>query len=213
MHPALGSWRVLVIVGAIVLATAFGLAPNASADIIKVQDATGPCSPTGLTNGGGTICSNNTTAFSLTALENGTETLQAVVGTQTAPVYLVNNDTGSSAFTLTFNGVLIGNQFLNCQESGGFSGHSCTISGALGTVTGGSPNYGPPSPQPATWNPDATITFTGIGSGNFDIAFASFGNGASGTLTSAPEPSSLLLLGVGLSFLLGLSFRRNKTVA
>jgi len=183
---------------AMVFSAALLLAPYASADIIGVANATGPCSSNGLTNGGGTICSGNTTPFSLTALENGTESLQAVVGTQTAPVYLVDNDTGSNSFTLTFNGLLASNQFLTCQENGAFAGDSCKISGALGTVGTGA-QYGPlKPPSTAVWNPDATITFTGVGAGDFDIAFASFGNGARGTLTGVPEPSSLLLLATGL---------------
>ena len=87
------------------------LVPYASAitlidPIIGVANATGPCSSNGLTTGGGTICAGNTAAFSLTALEHGTQKLQAVVGTQTSPVYLVNNDTGMSTFSLLFSGAL-----------------------------------------------------------------------------------------------------------
>jgi hypothetical protein len=188
---------------AVVFALSFLLVPFASADIIKIQNATGPCSLNGLTTGGGTICAGNTTPFSLTALENGTQALQAVVGTQTAPVYLVTNDTGSTTFTLTFNGLLVSNQFLTCQVSGNYSSDSCSITGALGTVGTGA-QYGPPSGQTTNWNPGATLTFTGVAIGsNFDLAFASFGNGASGTLTGVPEPSSLALLAAGLFGLLG----------
>jgi hypothetical protein len=118
-----------------------------------------------------------------------------VVGTQTSPVYLVDNDTGSSSFTLTFNGSLANNQFLTCQENGGFAGDSCSISGALGTVGTGA-QYGPPAglPNGTYRNPDATLTLTGPSSGDFEITFASFGNGASGTLTAMPESSSTLTL-------------------
>jgi len=171
----LSTWRLF----AIIVGAAFALAPVASAGIVGVANATGPCSSNGLSNGGGTICSDNTTPYSLTALENGTQVLRAVVGTQTAPVYLVNNDTGSSSFSLAFIGLLQSNQSVNCQENGGFAGDSCTVSGTLGTVGNGI-KYGPPAPNGVLV---ATFTFTGIPAGNFDLTFASFGNGDSGTLT------------------------------
>jgi len=163
----------------VIAAGAFALVPCASAGIIGVANATGPCSSDGLTNGGGTICSGNTTPYSLAALLNGTQVLHSDVGTQTAPVYLVNNDTGSTTFTLVFNGLLQSNQSVNCQENGGFAGKPCTVSGALGTV-GNSVSYGPPS---ANGQLVANFTFTGVAAGNFDLTFASFSNGDTGTLT------------------------------
>lgn len=164
--------------------------------IIGVANATGPCGA----GPGGTICTgpSNSTPFSLTALENGSEALQAVVGTNTSPVYLTENDTGSNTFSLTFTGGLAFNQFLDCQENGGFAGSSCSISGALGKVGTGA-QYGPPSglTNGQYWNPDATLTFQIPASAYqlcpdgkdlcFDTTFASFGNGSSGTLTSMPE--------------------------
>src|SRR5260370_40644946 len=113
----LHAWRLFVLA-----AVVFVLAPCASAGIIGVANATGPCSSDGLTNGGGTICSGNNTPYSLTALLNGTQALRSDVGTQTAPVYLVNNDTGSTTFTLVFNGLLQSNQSVNCQKNGEFRG-------------------------------------------------------------------------------------------
>ena len=162
----------------VLAAVAFVVVPRASAGIVGVANATGPCAADGLTNGGGTICSGNSVPYSLTALENGTQVLQAVVGTQTAPVYLVNNDTGSTSFTLGFNGLLQSNQSVNCQENGGFAGRPCTVSGSLGTV-GNSVRYGPPS---LNGQLVANFTFTGVPNGNFDLTFASFSNGDSGTL-------------------------------
>lgn len=177
----LRTWRLFVFAAA-----AFALVPCASAGIVGVASATGPCSSNGLSNGGGTICSGNTTPYSLTALENGTQVLRSDVGTQTAPVYLVNNDTGSTSFALAFNGSLQSNQSVNCQENGSFAGNSCTVSGALGTV-GNSIKYGPPS---ASGVLVATFTFTGIPAGNFDLTFASFSNGDSGTLTGPATGNS-----------------------
>lgn len=106
------------------------------------------------------------------------------MGTQTAPVYLVNNDTGSTSFTLAFNGLLQSNQSVNCQENGGFAGRPCTVSGSLGTV-GNSVKYGPPS---SNGQLVASFTFTGVPSGNFDLTFASFSNGDSGTLGGISTP-------------------------
>ncbi len=171
------------------------------ADNITIANAT-TCSGT---PPGGTICSNGSGSFqgsggtplSLTGIENGTIVLLAVIGTQTSPVYEVVNNTGSTvtSFSFVFTGSLPSNQFLDCQVNGGFSGASCTISGAGGTV-GTNAQYGPNALLPAT------ITFSGLNIANgatFDIAFSSFANGASGQVTgvSVPEPGTVGLLGAG----------------
>ena len=193
----------------IVLTSVLFLAPYASADIIHVENATA-CTP------GGTICSGgstSTTPFSLTAIENGTQTLldpldpTVTVGGSSVPTYLINNNTGKTSFTLTFTGTLDFNAFLNCQVTGGSEG--CSIKGALGTV-GTNVNYGPPAGQTTNWFPDVTVTFTGIPAGNFDLTFASFAHAGTdaGTISGVPEPSSFLLLATGLLGVLGFARRK-----
>jgi len=178
------------------------IAPHALADNIAIANATA-CSGT---VPGGTICTNGSgglvgtggTPFSLSGIQNGTIVLQAVIGTQTAPVYQVVNDTGSTvtSFSFVFTGTLPSNQFIDCQTNGGFSGANCSISGASGTV-GKNAQYGPGGTFPAT------ITFTGLNiapGSTFDVVFSSFANGASGSVTGTPvpEPSTLLLFVSGL---------------
>jgi hypothetical protein len=199
-----GRWLRWMIVASLVC-----FALPAFGQIIGVNSVSGGA----ITNGG--------SAYSLTALENGSESLQAVVGTNTAPFYLVENDTGNnSSFSLTFTGTLSGaapgsDQSLSCQNLGSAT---CSITGALGTV-GTHQKYGPPPGLTATtWNPVATFTFNGIsgsesscpagtapaGTMCFEITFASFGNGASGTLGGAvPEGSDIAMLGASGLVLLG----------
>ena len=206
----LGRCHILV-TSAFVLLGCLLIAPHASADNIAIANAT-VCSGT---PPGGTICSNGSgglqgtggTPFSFTGIQNGTITLQAVIGTQTSPVYEVFNDTGSTitSFSLLFNGTLPLNQFIDCQTNGGFSGAGCSITGPSGTV-GKNAQYGPGGKFPAV------ITFTGLNiapGATFDIVFSSFANGATGSVTgvSVPEPGTMLLLGSGL---LGVGFLRRR---
>lgn len=186
-------------------------APHAWADNIAIANAT-LCSGT---PPGGTICSNGSgglqgsggVPFSFTGIQNGSIILQAVIGTQTSPVYEVINDTGSTitSFSLLFNGALPSNQFIDCQTSGGFSGAGCGIMGPSGTV-GKNAQYGPGGKFPAT------ITFNGLNiapGATFDIVFSSFANGAAGSVTGVPvpEPGTLLLLASGL---LGMGIVRRR---
>ena len=192
------------------------IAPQTRADNIAIANATA-CSGT---VPGGTICSNGSGGFqgtggtpiSLTGIENGTIVLQAVIGTQTSPVYEVINNTGGTvtSFSFVFTGSLPSNQFIDCQVNGGFSGSSCTISGASGTV-GTNAQYGPGGKFPAT------ITFSGLNiapGATFDIVFSSFANGALGSVTGTPvpEPNTGLVLISGLLGMLILAAVARKRI-
>ena len=147
--------------------------------VIRVTSAT-ECSGMGL---GGTICSapGSKTPISLTALVNGTVTLASVRGLNHSPVYEIDNDTGRTTFTMTFNGTLAYNQTPSCETTGAFGGNLCTISGPLGEAVTGQPYGPPPGLKPGqSWNPNAEITFSGIPAGNFDLAFSGFSDGDMG---------------------------------
>ena len=193
----------------------FVYVPFASADNIVIQNNTGCATGiSGICLGGGP------SPFSVTALNNGTETLlepgltpAATVGNSTVPTYILKNDTGSTTFTLNFSGTLANNAFLDCQENGGFAGQSCSITGSLGTV-GTGVSYAPPSGQITPWNPNVTITFNGVPLGaTFDLTFSSFAHAGTdtGSIVPAPEPSTTLLLSFGLLAGLGVCcFRRTR---
>ncbi len=149
---ASGVFKVAIAVFALVLF----LAPRASAETIGISSFTA-CE-------GGTTCIGGF-AYSLSALEAGTQSISLT----SSVVYRLDNDTGIDSFTLpfganlAFNGPLAFNESLDCQ-SGGIPNASCSISGALGTVSGVSATYGPPAGLVSGdfWNPGATITFSGL---------------------------------------------------
>jgi len=156
------------------------LAPSAFATVVPPTVNALPatsCSAGALTSGVGTICVNNTTAYSLKALENGTQTLAAIVNGQNA-TYLVNNDTGNASFTLTLTATAPTNSTLAMQCSNTIvSAAVCQITGTAGTAAEGA-NYGPPTGGwPSKINAQLSYTNapTGSGSaGNFDISFSNF---------------------------------------
>jgi len=173
-HNVSGRIRKLARFACALGAFTFALVPFASAmsnaDIVTITTSTPTCSPTGLTDGSGTICYNNTSAFSLTALENGTQTLNAVVGTQKSPVYLVVNDTTSTSMTFTYSGVAQSTDYLACTQTGSYASDTCSVTGVQGSVLNAA-HYGPPSggwPNPLV----AQFSFTGVPlNSQFDISF------------------------------------------
>jgi hypothetical protein len=186
---ASGAFKVAIAVAA----SALFLAPRASADTIGITDQTA-C-------GGGTTCISGG-AYLLSRLEDRTESISLA----SSAVYLLDNDTGIDSFSLPFSVNLAFNESLNCQENGGFSGSSCTISGALGTFTG---TYGPPAGLVSgVWNPGATITFNGLPTCGA-IADACMFDLTVTPGVRTPEPSSLVLLVTGLVTILGLAYRRS----
>jgi hypothetical protein len=89
--------------------------PQARADIIKIQNPGSTCSD-GTCNGG--------TPFSLTAIENGTQSLTIGGSVGSAATYIVKDDIAGSitSISLDLTGTVASNQFLNIQFGGGFSG-------------------------------------------------------------------------------------------
>jgi len=107
--------------------------PQAHADIIKIQNPGSTCSA-GTCNGGA--------PFSLTAIENGTQSLGS------AATYIVKDDIASiTSISLDLTGTVASNQFLTIQFGGGFSGTGtlspndvkCTTAETTGMRTSSTP--------------------------------------------------------------------------
>jgi hypothetical protein len=92
----------------------------ARADIIKIQNPGSTCSD-GTCNGG--------VPFSLTGIENGTQSLTIGGSVGSAATYIVQDDIAGSitSVSIVLTGTVASNQFLDIQFGGGFSG-TCTLS-------------------------------------------------------------------------------------
>jgi hypothetical protein len=186
-----------LIMGGVTLAALFLLAPHAQADIIEVEGATS-C-PGSL---GGGLC-NGMQAFNLSSLLVLLSQPNSIgAGTQK---YVVFNNIGNNfSFMIQSTGqnnTGVANN-AQCQINGGATSlfNGCSIVGANGATTtlGGTQINGLTFP--------ATITFsgsTGFGS-TFILGFVSM-QGSSYVLTSAPEPSALLLLAISALAFMGLA--------
>jgi hypothetical protein len=187
--------RTLVVVG-ISLAALFLVAPRAHADIIEVEAATS-C-PGSL---GGGLC-NGLQPYNLSALLVLLSQPNSIgAGTQK---YVVFNDIGNTfSFSMTStgqNGTGMANN-ATCQINGGAASlfNGCSIVSSTGQTT----TLGGPQINNLTF--PATISFSGTaGFGStFILGFVSMQGSSS--VTSAPEPSMLVLLAAGMLGLLGLA--------
>jgi PEP-CTERM motif len=206
--------RIFSLVVASVLAVSGLAASSAKADIVSItQQTLSQC-------GQGSIVCDGTSAFSLTAIEDGS--VQLLISNSQTPSFVVVNDTGSTITDLTFDyfGVLASNANLNCQINGPAQSEfsSCTVTGVGSSGSGTTTLNGPITP-PAVFNFIAG-SGTGIAAGaDFDITTASFAHAGqdNGCLTGAaagsctpttppvvPEPSSLALFATGLCCVAGI---------
>jgi hypothetical protein len=210
-----GLHRILVAAAA-AFSMAILMAPNASADIIKIQNSQS-CNVIGLdsdpaTAVGGVHCDVGNTAFSVTALLNGS--IDLFVGNSQTPSWNLINDTGAALTSLTvyYSGALASNAFIDMQVSGTSifttcSETSATVGPLLDTNCGSNDTVAAPVALPLTmvWSGGTGVAVNGV----FNIGTASFAHadtdsgcisGATGAChpVSTPEPSALPLLSMGL---------------
>lgn len=188
MYKARG-WG-FVAVALVVFGLGILFAPSASADtlFIGVSAATS-C-------GGATLCSGGS-PYSVSELLDGAESLPSL-GT-----FLLDNDSGIGTFSDTFAASLLpANDALECEVSGPIDGAatSCSIAGSLGTDTSGQ-IYGP-----GTSTGNITITFSDLPTCGAIAANCMFDLTIADNPTTAPEPSTIVLLGMGFASLFGLAY-------
>lgn len=211
-----GAWRLLGLAAG-VFSAIFVLVPQASADIVSVQNTGQTCSS--VSSGATVACTYN-----YTAVNGATNPLVIGGSAGSAGLYVLDNNTGATITSLTFtlDEDMAQNQFVNCQFGGGESG-TCEVTSSGGGSGSGTTKYVPCPGQSQCNSMESgsfiipvttTVTWSGFSVGNgdtFDLSFASWANGATPftpPTSSTPEPGTLALLATGLFGLIGFSRRK-----
>jgi hypothetical protein len=193
---------------------------TARADIIKIQNPGSPCSAGTCTAGG--------VPFSLTDIENGTQTLTD--SGSASPTYIVKDDISGTitSISIALTGTIASNQFLTIQFGGGISGTATLSPNDVNCTTcggnDGHADFFDPSPggNGSTQVPVTDVfTWSGISLTNgtvFEIQFSSFANGANVHTVGVPGPIEGagipgLIAGLGALGLLGWRRKRKAAIA